>query len=245
MLIKSPLRGVGCPIMELKDFLSIAGVEGITYYGGNQSWFGTNVGREGGCGTVAAANTLAYLATKNPSLRALYSGNSVNNITKGDYVNHMNQVYEYVKPLKFPIFDQPAGGIPFLSWYRDGVIKYAQSKGVMLRAHSAKRGLNLDNVVEYIKDGLNKGCPVALVNWWNPKLRRIPWASPDNGVVSNQDFQIHWVTITALYDYRPTGQVFIDVSSWGSKVNLNFNDVWNNTSILGYVGLMYFSRGVL
>lgn len=233
-------RGVVWPIMELTDFLSITDIEGITFYGGDQSWFSTNVGRESGCGTVTAANTLAYMAIKNPSLRALYSGKDINDITKNDYVNHMNQVYKYVKPLRFPIFDKTAGGIPFLSWYRDGVIKYAKSKGVMLRTYSANKSLDFDNAVQFIKDGLNRDCSVALVNWLNPKLKSIPWASPNSGGISNQDFQIHWVTITALHDSRPTGKVLIDVSSWGSKVSLNFNDVWNNAGILDYVGMVYF-----
>ncbi|HPU41104.1 MAG TPA: hypothetical protein PKY26_01675 [Acetivibrio clariflavus] len=43
-----------------------------------------------------------------------------------------------------------------------------------------------------------------------------------------------------MHDYRPIGQVYIDVSSWGSKVTLNFNDVWSNTDILRYSGMIYF-----
>jgi len=46
--------------MDLKDFVPIAGERGIIYYGGDQNWFGTKVGKESGCGTVAAANTTAY-----------------------------------------------------------------------------------------------------------------------------------------------------------------------------------------
>lgn len=72
------------------------------------------------------------------------------------------------------------------------------------------------------------------MNWFNPKL--------NTGGISNQDFQVHWVTITALHGYRPTGELLIDVSSWGSIVSLNFNDVWNNASILGYAGLVYFVK---
>lgn len=69
----------------------------------------------------------------------------------------MNQVYSYIKPLKLPFIDKSTIGIPFLSWYRDGVVKYAKSKGIMLRAYSANKSLDLDNAVHFIKDGLNKG----------------------------------------------------------------------------------------
>ncbi|AEV70485.1 hypothetical protein [Acetivibrio clariflavus] len=226
--------------MDLKEFVLIAGSGGVIYYGGDQSWFDTKVGRQSGCGTVAAANTTAYLALKNPELKALYSGNNLDNITKDDFIVHMNQVYKYVEPLKMPFFVQPAGGIPFLSWYADGVIRYAKSKGISLRAHWNKREPTFNNAVQYIKDGLRKDCPVALVNWRNSKLKSIPWTNPDTGITSNQDFQIHWVTITGLHDYRPIGQVYIDVSSWGSKATLNFNDVWSNNDILGYAGMIYF-----
>lgn len=70
--------------MELTDFLSIIIIdtEGITFYGEVQSWFSTNTARDSACGTVAAANTLAYLAIKHSGLKALYSGESIGNITK-------------------------------------------------------------------------------------------------------------------------------------------------------------------
>jgi hypothetical protein len=226
--------------MDLKDFVPITGTGNIIYYGGDQSWFSTKVGKQSGCGTVAAANTLAYLAIKNPGLRALYSGNSLDSITKDDYIVHMNQVHQFVEPLKMPFFDQPAGGIPFLSWYSEGVIKYAKSKGISLTAHWNKGTSTFDKAIQYIKEGLSKDCPVALVNWRNSKLKSIPWTNPDTGITSKQDFQLHWVTITGLHDYRPIGQVHIDVSSWGSKVALSFDDVWNNTDILRYVGMVYF-----
>lgn len=88
--------------MDLKEFVPIVGTGNVIYYGGDQSWFDTNVGRQSGCGTVAAANTVAYLAIKNPSLRALYSGSKLDIITKDDFTIHMNQVYKFVGPLKMP-----------------------------------------------------------------------------------------------------------------------------------------------
>lgn len=226
--------------MDLKDFVSIIGEGNVIYYGGDQSWFDTKVGRESGCGTVAAANTLAYMAIRNPGLRTLYGGNNLNNITKDDYIIHMNKVYKYVEPLKLPFIDKPAGGIPFMSWYSDGVIKYAKDKGISLTAHWNKGSSTFDKAVQYIKDGLSRDYPIALVNWRNSKLKFVPWTNPDTGITSNQDFQLHWVTITGLHDYRPIGQVYIDVSSWGSKVTLRFDDVWNSADILRYVGMVYF-----
>lgn len=224
--------------MDLKEFVPIVGTGNVIYYGGDQSWFDTNVGRQSGCGTVAAANTLAYLAIKNPALRSLYSGSKLDIITKDDFTIHMNQVYKFVGPLKMPFFDQPAGGIPFLSWYSDGVVKYAKSKGISLTPHRIAKGAALDNALQFIRDGLSKDCPVALVNWMNSKLKNIPWKNPDSGVTSKQDFQLHWVTITGLHDHR--GKYYVDASSWGSKVTFCFDDVWNNGDIFSYAGMIYF-----
>jgi hypothetical protein len=226
-------------LSDWESFLPITKSNGTTFYGGNQSWFSTNVGRSSGCGTVAAANITAYLARKHSILRALYSYD-IDNITIDDFTNHMYDVFPYVSPLKIPFFDKPAGGIPFLSWCSNGIVSYAQSKGIKLNAHWSDDSPTFENAVKYIRAGLDKDCPVALINWWNPKLKNVQWTNPDTGVIRRLNFQFHWVTITALTGGSPTDEVYIDVSSWGSKVTLNFNHIWNCRYIFGYQGIIYF-----
>lgn len=43
-----------------KDFLPIYNEDGTLDYGGDQNWFNSAIGKNGGCGTVAASNLLAY-----------------------------------------------------------------------------------------------------------------------------------------------------------------------------------------
>ncbi len=93
--------------LSLEGFVQILG-DRYVYYGGNQSWFGQNeIGVTGGCGVVAAANILAYMAIMNGELEELYT-HDLQNISKEDFIKYMNEVYEYVTPGKVP---EPFAGI--------------------------------------------------------------------------------------------------------------------------------------
>ena len=55
------------------------------YFGGNQFWYSTHVGKVSGCGPVAAANILAYLAQTYPEMTQLYKYN-LSSINQDDYL---------------------------------------------------------------------------------------------------------------------------------------------------------------
>ena len=199
------------------------------YYGGNQSWWGKATFKylrffskkksDVGCATVAASNVMAYLA-KSVGLKKLYPYK----YTKSDFLKMMNKMWNYVTP--------GAAGFWWLSDYVKGVEKYAKSVGVSsLKGVWSSKTSNLNNAIQYVKDGLKRNCPVTLVVHGNSKLK-----DEEKGY----SFSWHWVVITSIIDNRDkngNGSVKIKVSSWGKKYTLNFRTVINNSS---YWGLMYF-----
>jgi len=77
----------------------------VRFYGGDQSWFESENGRAGGCGTIAAANILAYFGiVLSGDGTAERSGPVLDSrrLSKGDYLAHMHRVYTGLTPLVPP-----------------------------------------------------------------------------------------------------------------------------------------------
>ncbi len=258
--------------MVIRTSLSLEGFVRITdgqfvYYGGNQDWFSPNsIGEAGGCGVVAAANILAYLAIINGDFEDFYSYD-LQNISKTDYSKHMQEVYEYVTPYKVPDpiggykteIPEPIGGmelggvtiptdivvpitlgVPTILHLASGVERFAQDRGVELTARlsfeNSPLSASLESATGYIKEGLEKDSPVALLNYSNVDLEKIPYTNYQ-GIERESGFEWHWVTITAIEENLNTGEISVDVSSWGGTATLDLNDVVNSS---GFGGLLYF-----
>lgn len=226
------------------------------YFGGSQLWLLKPNGVQGGCGTVAAANILAYLAlNRGEEWKQLYP---FSDTSRDHFIQHMESVYRVVKPLPLPneihwvpgniIKSVPSSlGIPGLSFFSKRLVRYGTAKGVTLypvwrdrkeRPHlNTSLQMSVHQAVEYIRQGLGSGCPVAMINTWNPALKAVSHRIDETtGATTVNDFQRHWVVITTLLENQKTGQVFIEVSSWGYRVNLNLSSLWGK----GYSGLIYF-----
>ena len=225
-------------------------------YGGNQLWLSTINGMRGGCGTVTAANILAHLSfERGNKWKGLYA---YPDLTKSHFIQHMEEVYQVVKPISLvlarrwlPTVIQKRTpyslGIPGIAFFSRRVLRYAGKKGVDLqpvwrdrrkRAHyNTSLQMSDREAADYIRQGLESGCPVALLNTCNPHLEKIQYCLDNkSGTEVINSFQRHWVTITALMEEVSTGSFSIQVSSWGSSVNLNLSEFWRK----GYSGLIYF-----
>ncbi len=212
-----------------------------TYYGGNQLWFQPNqVGMLGGCGTVAAANLLAYLAINKESFRGLYQYDILNP-TIEEFRRHMQDVYEYITPIKvFKPIHQVHGmpvtlGLPTLSMLSNGIRQYGKSRGIDLLIRSKKRIGNMDNVIQFIQEGLQSDSPVLLLIYLNRSLKNVGFID-HGGHQREEDFQRHWVTITALHENPETMKTTMDVSSWGSMATLDLDEV---VQWFGFGGMLY------
>ncbi|RCX08177.1 RHS repeat-associated protein [Anaerobacterium chartisolvens] len=235
-----------------KDFLKI--VDGsITYYGGDQDWFKRYTQNFGGCGPTSAANILAYMAMTDPEIAKLY-GYDTKNITKADFAKFMEQVYKYVTPLTVPISSNmsdkkgsqvgiPSLGITSLSDFTRGVEKFAQSKEISLKSNWSSEKPTFNNAVSYIREGLGKDKPVALLNMFNPV--DMQWTDPSTNKTKTTTYEQHWVTITGITENKKSGEVTLEVSSWGGRATLSFNSLYNNmdwNEKFFPAGIMYFEH---
>lgn len=233
-----------------KNFLEILDENGITFYGGHQSWFERFTQNFGGCGPTAAANIVAYM-TSNISELSDLSGYHKENISIGDFSELMETVYSYVTPRELPIWNHfsdkkgsqvgiPSLGITSLSKFAIGVENYARSKGVDLKANRFKEKPTLVNVVNYIKKGMVNDSPVALLNMLHKV--EVQWISPITGESRARDIQRHWVTITGLTENKNSGEYTLEASTWGGKATLSLNELidqdWKSKLVSG--GMVYF-----
>lgn len=117
---------------------------GNNYYGGDQDWYIEDVAQDGACGTVAAANITAYMATKNDKYSDLYK---YNDFSKSNFLKHMNDMYEYLSPYYIPFTEQPLGIWP-MSKFKNKVEEFAEDRGVTLNGIYDESEYNKDNVIK-------------------------------------------------------------------------------------------------
>lgn len=200
----------------------------IRYYGGDQAWFEMENGRAGGCGTVAAANILAYFGVlygeKAGTLDVVHFPENCC-FTLEAFETHMHEVYRGLTPMK----------VPWKSWVRRGgreghrrsilrlpdslgihspvrfskaVTEMAKGKGIELQVvwpkntkgrRPANTAVGLDEAKSFILKQIKKGMPVAMLNFGNKGLRGVEYQSVATGRRYSTDrFQWHWVVITGV-----------------------------------------------
>ena len=200
--------------LENPDFVKISDGNS-SYFGGTQSWFEDKFQQNGGCGVIAAANILCYLAMSDEKYKAFYEKKS---LEKADFAEFSDELCEFVKIRSF--FGQPLG-----VWgkrrFEKGVLCYAKSRGVALSAIPFCGKMNFKNAADYIKNALSENLPVAMLIGLNKRLKSIKCEYPSgNAFVSG--FERHWVTITELCE--SDGKITLKVSSWGAFAYIDLED---------------------
>ena len=227
-----------------KDFLRITG-DGQVWYGGDQEWFDFTVGKYGGCGTVAAANLTAYLALHVERLRELYEPGD---LRKDHFCAHMNQLYEWVKPWKVPFVkkDRPVWrtfGWTFGVWPMGrlirGVERYANMRGLRLAGKKIGSRRPMEELVEFIRESLERDCPVAMLIGRNPRYEREAVTRPDGSGWRQTHFSMHWVVVTELT--KRGEAVKVKVTTWGGYAWLDLEQ-WHEAGSL-MAGVVSFEWG--
>ena len=233
-----------------------------SFYGGDQSWFESENGRAGGCGTVAAANILAYFGVVLGVDGAFGGSGPVldsRHLKQADYLAHMHQVYAGLTPLVPPWksmtrFQRGRGdvggqggrrsilklpdslGIHSPARFANAVVELAQKQDVELRRvwplsgtvrWSAGQSVSLNQAKAFILGQVEKGFPVAMLNFNNRGLRQVDYQSVVSGRTFTTDrFQWHWVVVTGVETDERTGRDAIIVSSWGNRAALDLDRFW-------------------
>lgn len=193
------------------DFIRITD-ENAGFFGGAQGWLADKFSQNGGCGVVAAANILAYLALSDEKYSALYPQKT---FTKSDFTAFMTELCGYVKIRNF--FGKPLG-----VWgkrrFERGAARYAKSRGVELSAVSFTRKTS---AAEYIKSALLENRPVAMLIGLNGRLKKVRCEYPSGGAFFG-NFERHWVTITELIEDGE--KITLKASSWGAGAYIDLSD---------------------
>ncbi len=193
--------------LELKN-TQILNIDDV-HYGGNQLWFYEYYGKKKysntGCGVVASANSLIYLAFSRSEYRELYPFDILN---KDNYSEYLLLISRNIKPRRY--------GIPTIGVLKNGMKGYSKRVGISLNSESISLTYGINKIVEFIKSGLIKDTPILSI-YWNHK----------NRILNN-----HWVTITGLeLGEKPK----IIISSWGEKYSIEIDKFFYNSVYNGLI----------
>lgn len=160
-------------------------------YGGQQSWLKTfkiknQFWADRSCGVTAAANLIMYLSRTRKELSALYRGT-----TSEDFVGLMKELYPFLKPRVY--------GIPTLTKMRQGIQKYAYSRGIRLSFYMESWIWDVDEGSDFIIRMLELDRPVLLLTWNS----------------SNREFRNHWITVTGMISKKEGFDLV--ASNWGRR----------------------------
>jgi hypothetical protein len=208
--------------------------ESTSYYGGDQKWFDSKMARQCACGTVAAANIVAYMSRLDiHNYNKLYA---YGDFSKINFVNHMKDMYKFLAPGRIP-WTQIGLGIWPLGKFKKGVEKFAKEKGVNLHGVENRGKFTLENIVGYITKGLQADAPVAMLIDFNHYMRSVRVQRPNGSHWIQSSIEAHWVVITELLRDNDSRYI-VKVSTWGSYAYLDLAAYIEGALV--YQGLLFF-----
>ncbi len=223
-----------CEWKDTKSFVPVKEIENgkvNIYYGGDQAWYEDSDGNTSrvanGCGPVAAANMMYYLAKSNTTKYGElcpYVSLVTTNPSKSGFINLMCAMYGAIRPSVLGEFDYKG--------FASDVVTWGKLRGVTLIKHTYPYATytqrsNTDAIII----ALQKDKPVASANlkpgYSDPKYPK-------------ETFGWHWVTITKYFQSTDDTR-WIAVSSWGKRYSLNWDLYWEacHTSVVSS-GLVWF-----
>jgi hypothetical protein len=203
------------------EILTIAEEEsGRSFFGGDQEWYLDEWHKRAGCGPTCAANVTAYLAMTRPALRKLYAGEDM---SKGAFSAHMEEVYQFVTPGNM--------GLNRVEMYTSGVEIFAASRGLSLKAHAfvvhgfmSRDRAPAAALAEFVRAGIESDCPLAFLNLTKGRVKNIQaW---------------HWITIVRAE--VENARLMACASDEGNEICFDLGLWYLSTRMHG--GLVYFTE---
>ena len=187
------------------------------FYGADQEWFSSPLKRAAGCGPVAAAMMYVCIAdhTEKPSCAE-------------DWLPLMKEWWKAVTPGMFGLNSVVKFAFGADRFFRQNDLPFF-TKTLPL---SACKYPPIEQAVDFIKDGLEKNCPVAFLNLGN------------GGIENLQAW--HWVVITALTENTTTAafssekSLLAEIYDEGSVLEIDFVQWYKTAKHFG--GLAYFQK---
>lgn len=217
------------------DYVPVIDIESAIYYhekdpsyGGAQVWWSTrtkkSTGDSYGCGVIAAANLVIYLASHFSQYRGLVDAEGLSP-TLADYMRIADELWGHIKPYsgfslqhiyeqgRNPYLEKLPGGCGVsVGKLKRGLSSFGDVRGIQLEFTSMNAfRKNKEEAVNFIKANLLKNQPVMLL-------------SLKNGL---KKYEFHWVTITELLENEEGVRHQVSLSTWGSmKKRIDFDKLW-------------------
>ena len=205
--------------------------EGSTRFsGGSQLWLDSKIGRDTGCGAVAAANALAALASKREEIATALglSKEADGSFTKESYLAFMEEVFAAVGT--WHLFGHAAGiGITRLIV---NTLRFAKKRGVYLKVRTISAPyVQKTSLRSFIREGLIVSSAVILPTALNSFI-----ATLEDG--RKVKIRRHFVTIYDISDDAKT----VYISTWGRKGSVPFDELFRSmqTPLAIDTALIYF-----
>lgn len=237
----------GCRITRINDLecLRIAD-DKRQYVGGDQNWYRTETMRFGGCGPTTAANIIVYLR----STRDRHCGYVHDPLSKAAFLCLMEMAYGFVRPLEiyqakeyqdlrriFGLTLPASFGVIDSRLFALQFKKMANSLAMNIRTERMGLNRNREAVREFIREGLEGDCPVALLNRFKSVSMNYV---KENGVFKEVPLRLHWVSITGMREDKD-GSTVLEVLTWGTKAELSLDALMQaNCRTLLPAGLVRF-----
>ena len=258
--------------VELMKGLDYVAIEAS--YGGNQQWFRDELFGNGdaiylgGCGLIAMADLILYLAQEEPQLLSDWqSVVSVNRLTSQTYQLFVESLfYSYLEPWRNPLFNP--NHYEEASQFVLGIQGWQLKRGLnrFLRDHNSKdeavsfvslrrqqseltslicQQLRLDRPVPLLIGPTKTMFPKILSFLGRSSPVKAQKLSKGRGgqkmpAVSAETVLLtaHWVTVTGYFVVPTTGNEFVTIASWGEKYLLDFTAYKNECDWISGVVLI-------
>lgn len=236
-------------IIQLRDPSYVPVIkDSMIYYGGSQMWFPeTNwyskdyILRNYGCGTIAAADMFLYLALQNDKLHTpltsavLQGTDRINYEYYDSFIREINHKYTKTKRYLAVLGPLLAASIN----------SYSSDYKLGLKA-AWKLRLSYYDMYDLIEEMLRQDIPVILsvgpntpklwgkegipfyerkeIEYQEPEVDKASPKKPYYYQVKQNNINSHYVTVTGIIKDEITGQIMLQISSWGRKYYINYEE---------------------
>ncbi|WP_288887778.1 VWA domain-containing protein [uncultured Eubacterium sp.] len=218
-----------------KDYINILEKNGDTekiYFGGNQDFFDDSyvltpeyIINRYGCGLISACDIILYMTIKNPDKASTFTRIATENssgliIDKPDYIKYVEEMDRNV------IGTVRWLGVNGLSM-QNCVNAYFKAYSIELRA---KWGVTFSNLKKSIIKMLDEDIPVCLAI--GDSKKKLKMYIPNDETMLHFPLQYdkyyetnsHYVTVTGLVEDRICNKTFLQISTWGVKCYIDFDE---------------------
>ncbi len=187
----------------------------VKYYGGSQEWYKSFWKRKAGCGPTTASTIVMY--------ENRYSNIFDNNYNKKEFIDLMNNMWEYITPKEFGVNKTDIYINGFSRYIKENSIKLSDYKCINFMKNNLK-DFSKKDVFIFLSEAIDNNHPVAFLNL-------------DSGEEKALD-SWHWVSIVGILFDEETDKLRVTIVDECVIKEIDLG-LWLDTTSLGG-GLVYY-----